>query len=169
MLTDQEERRTNMPKYKAKINGQNYTLKDGFTIAEEMNETLDSGNFIIETEGELDFESFDDITIFDDSETPSITEKKQLINDNMDEIAYFMPSVGLENNFNTFSRTKGLERVTCPNLTTTKCGSILLPGETVTRSGSDTVANVTKNSGVKNYQIYVAENFRNLIYNSITV
>lgn len=118
----QEERRTNMG-YKIKIRGTTYDLKDGFTIKEEFNETLDSGTVQFAIYGqELDKEPFDDVTIFH-SETNFITNKYLEVDSITDDIYSFADDLEDSDHFYTmslFSETKELERITLPSCSVTQ-------------------------------------------------
>lgn len=157
-----------MPKYKVKIdNNQSFTVKDGFTYEDNLNETLDSAKVVFETEEQVDVQSFDDITIYDDSQNPSIQEKNMLVDSGMDEIAYFEPIEAKRYELNIFSRTKWLERFTCPNLTTTKTKKII---STTTRRFSAQI-NVSSsiNIGQVNVLIPLDDNMSNVVYHSVVI
>ena len=103
--------------YQIKIGNKTYDLKDGFTIKEEFNETLDSAEVNFATYGEeLDVESFDRALI---SHTENkITEKTFNVDSLVDDIYCFNDQ--LENSdhlytMNLFSQTKELERITLPS------------------------------------------------------
>ena len=119
---DQEERRTKMA-YKLKVKNKIYDLKDGFTIKEELNETLDSATGIeFETfHEEFIGVPFDHATIYD---TENKIEEKHLLIDTYDDEVYSFEENAEENNHHyfvkLFSETKGLERITLPNLTVTQ-------------------------------------------------
>ena len=119
---DQEERRTDMG-YKIKIRGTTYDLKDGFTIKEEFNETLDSGTVQFAIYGqELDKEPFDDVTIFH-SEPNVITNKYLEVDSITDDIYSFADDLEDSDHFYTmslFSETKELERITLPSCSVTQ-------------------------------------------------
>ena len=111
--------------YKIKIDDRVYTIKDGFTIKEELNETLDSGVVQFEVSGnEFDKVPFDDVLIYDDDEnTPKMREKRMLIDNYDDEIYKFGSDYSNDKHRYTmtlFSQTKELERITLPNRTTTQ-------------------------------------------------
>lgn len=157
-----------MPKYKVRIdNNQSFTLKDGFTYEDNLNETLDSAKVVFETEGEANVESFDDITIYDDSQNPSIQEKNMLVDSGMDEIAYFEPVEAKKYELNIFSRTKWLERFTCPNLTTTKTKKII---STTTRRFSGQVnVGSSIDLGQSSVLIPLDDNMSNVVYHSTSI
>lgn len=138
-----------MAHYKARINGKDYPLKDGFIISQELNETLDSGtiNFSIVNYELTDLETFDEVKVFDDSENPIITVKKQLVNKATDDIIAFTPTEDREYTIDTFSKTKLLERITLPNLTTTK----ILEGANVKRRNYTHDVNPKRNDGSITY------------------
>lgn len=157
-----------MPKYKVRIdNNQSFTIKDGFTYEDNLNETLDSAKVVFETEGEVNVESFDDITIYDDSLEPSIQEKNMLVDTGIDEIAYFKPVEATKYELNIFSRTKWLERFTCPNLAITKSNSVVRR-ETVVLSGTVNVSG-SKDDGNKDVNIPLDTNITKITYNSISI
>lgn len=109
--------------YKLKVKDKIYDLKDGFTIKEELNETLDSATGIeFETfHEEFNGVPFDHAVIFDDEN--KITEKHFLIDTYDDEVYSFEANMEDNNHHyvvKLFSETKGLERVTLPNLTVTQ-------------------------------------------------
>ena len=109
--------------YKIKIRGTTYDLKDGFTIKEEFNETLDSGTVQFAIYGqELDKEPFDDVTIFH-SEPNVITNKYLEVDSITDDIYSFTDDLEDSDHLYTmslFSETKELERITLPSCSVTQ-------------------------------------------------
>lgn len=109
--------------YKLKVKDKIYDLKDGFTIKEELNETLDSATGIeFETfHEEFIGVPFDHATIYD---TENKIEEKHFLIDTYDDEVYSFENTIEENNHHyfvkLFSETKGLERITLPNLTVTQ-------------------------------------------------
>lgn len=156
-----------MPKYTIRINddsNQEYVIKDGFTYEDVLNETLDSAKIIFETLGEIDIESFDDITIFDDSLEPIMVNKEMLVDKGINEIAYYTPTQGIEYNIDTFSKTKWLERFTCPNLAITKVKKV----QTVNLTGQINVSGCKNDYGGKT-KIPLSEGQSDVVYNSISI
>ena len=108
--------------YKIKIDQNIFPIRDGFTIKEEMNETLDSG--VLEfnlNSNEFEKIPFDNCVIYDDED--KIEEKHLLIDNYSDEIFEFGNSVNNDKHKYTlslFSQTKELERITIENITTTQ-------------------------------------------------
>lgn len=159
-----------MPKYKIKLNddsNQTYTIKDGFTYEDFLNETLDSAKIVFETEGYADIESFDDIKIYDDTLGTTFTDKDMLVDQGFDEIAYFEPTEATRYEIDIFSRTKWLERFTCPSLSITK-NNVVSTDEDVVLSGIIEVEG-TKNQGQKVARIPLTFGMFNLRYNSLTI
>lgn len=109
--------------YKLKVKDKIYDLKDGFTIKEELNETLDSATGIeFETfHEEFIGVPFDHATIYD---TENKIEEKHFLIDTYDDEVYSFEENAEENNHHyfvkLFSETKGIERITLPNLTVTQ-------------------------------------------------
>lgn len=107
----------------AELDHKQIMIRDGFTINEELNETLDSGTFQFITSGKVEnIEPFDSIT-FESIIVPHFERKKQLIDSYTAQIDCF--GADLEHSdfsylVNIFSETKLLERITCPNLKNTK-------------------------------------------------
>lgn len=110
-------------KYYCFIDNKQVLIKDGFTIKEELNETLDSGTFeFVSIGGELPLEPFDSVT-FDSVEVPNFELKKQLLDTYFGEICNFNSTLAnsdYQYKVNIFSETKQLERITLPNLAITK-------------------------------------------------
>ena len=109
--------------YKIEIRNTTYDLKDGFTIKEEFNETLDSGTVQFATYGEeIDKEPFDDAIIFH-SESNIITNKHLEVDSITDDIYSFADNLEECDHFYTmslFSETKSLERITLPSCSVTQ-------------------------------------------------
>ena len=108
--------------YKAKIKNTVYDLKDGFTLKDELNETLDSGTIQFNTyNGETDCVSFDNVEIYD---TANKINKKYLEVDSYDDEVYsFGANFESDNHsyiMTLFSETKELERVPLPNCSVTQ-------------------------------------------------
>lgn len=110
--------------YKLKINNDKvYDIKDGFSIKEELNETLDSGIVQFTTyhsEG-LDAVSFDSAEIYE--EYDNISKKTLLVDSIDDEIFSFGSDINNCDHSYTvsiFSDTKTLERITLPNCSVTQ-------------------------------------------------
>ena len=110
--------------YKLKINNDKvYNIKDGFSIKEELNETLDSGIVQFTTyhsEG-LDAVSFDSAEIYE--EYDNISKKTLLVDSIDDEIFSFGSDINNCDHSYTvsiFSDTKILERITLPNCSVTQ-------------------------------------------------
>lgn len=118
----QEERRIKMA-YKLKVRNKIYDLRDGFTVKEELNETLDSAT-------KLEFKTyheefvgvpFDHVTIYDTNN--KISEKHMLVDTYDDEVYSFEEDLEESNHtysLKLISETKGLERITLPNLVVTQ-------------------------------------------------
>ena len=108
--------------YKIKINNVEYDLKDGFSIKEELNETLDSATVQFNTyNGEIDAVPFDNVEIYDDDD--KIEKKYFLVDTFDDEIYSFNSGFDADNHSYTmslFSETKELERITLPNCSVTQ-------------------------------------------------
>lgn len=108
--------------YKIKVNRVEYELKDGFSIKEELNETLDSATVQFNTyNGEIDAVPFDDVEIYDDEN--KIEKKYFLVDTTDDEIYSFGVNFETDNHNYTvalFSETKELERITLPNCSVTQ-------------------------------------------------
>lgn len=102
--------------YKIVLDGIDYLIKDGFIIKDELNETLDSGVVVFETNQTLNIDSFDSVLIKGDT----ISTKHQLIDNFIDNQTQFEPSERHEYTLNLFSETKALERITLPSLSITK-------------------------------------------------
>lgn len=109
--------------YKIKVRGTTYDLKDGFTIKEEFNETLDSATVQFTTYGEeLNKEPFDDVTIFH-TDSNVMSDKYFEVDSIVDDIYSFGDSLDNSDHQYTmslFSETKELERITCPSLSITQ-------------------------------------------------
>lgn len=108
--------------YKVKIDNKEIKIKDGFTITEEMNETLDSGTIQFVSEGgEQDIEPFDTVVF---EKINGFSRKKLLVDAYQSEIESFNNDDIKKSDFsyqvNLFSETKILERITLPNLAITK-------------------------------------------------
>lgn len=103
--------------YTCKISGQNIELRDGFTITEQMDETLDSGTIqFLSNNGSFDIEPFDTVEISNSTNTLRI---KLLVDTYDSEIEKFNSILENSDFFytcNLFSETKILERITLPNL-----------------------------------------------------
>lgn len=112
--------------YKVKIDNVEYDLKDGFTIKDELNETLDSAIVQFNTYGEeADFECFDYAEIYDIENR--IETKRFLVDSYDDEIHSFGENFETDDHAYTttfFSETKGLERITLPNYTVTQSNGL---------------------------------------------
>lgn len=109
--------------YKIKVNNKNiHDLKDGFSIKEEFNETLDSGTVQFNVYGqEIDDISFDDAEIYHTDN--KITKKTLLVDSYDDEIFSFGSNLSEDDHTYTmslFSETKILERITLPNCSVTQ-------------------------------------------------
>lgn len=109
--------------YKIKVKDKVYPIKDGFTIKEELNETLDSVDRLeFETfHEEFNGVPFDHVTIFDDNN--KISEKHFLVDTYDDEVYSFENDMESNNHhyvLKLFSETKGLERITMPCLSVTQ-------------------------------------------------
>lgn len=109
--------------YKIKVDNRNvYDLKDGFSVKEEFNETLDSGTVQFNVYGqEIDGVPFDDAEIYDTDN--KISKKTLLVDSYDDEILSFGNNFSEDNHTYTmslFSETKGLERITLPNCSVTQ-------------------------------------------------
>ena len=120
--TEVEERKIDMA-YKLKVNNKNvYNIKDGFSIKEEFNETLDSATVQFNVYGqEIDDVSFDDVEIYDTDN--KISKKKLLVDSYDDEIFSFGDDYTEDDHTYTmsfFSETKDLERITLPNCSVTQ-------------------------------------------------
>lgn len=108
--------------YKIKINNDVFPIRDGFTIKDEYNETLDSS--IVEFNiysGELNKVPFDKCVIFDDQNK---IQEKHLLVDNYDDTTIEFGQTPEQDKhkytLTSFSQTKELERITMPNRTTTQ-------------------------------------------------
>ena len=105
------------------VNGVTYQIKDGFTIKEELNETLDSGTIQFVTYGkEFDAEPFDyaNITF---QEGNNASSKRFLIDSTTDDIYCFGNTLATSDHLYTmtlFSETKDLERITLPSCSITQ-------------------------------------------------
>lgn len=127
--------------YQITIGNKTYDLKDGFTIKEEFNETLDSGTVQFVTYGEeLKCEPFDKATIFhtDNIITPKILEVDSIT----DDIYCFGDQLDDSDHLYTmtlFSETKDLERATMPSC------AISQPLD------NDTDAQITVRDAIENY------------------
>ena len=109
--------------YKLKVKDKIYDLKDGFTIKEELNETLDSAIGIEFDTFHEEFVGvpFDHAKIYDDEN--KIEEKHFLVDSYDDEVYSFEENMERNNHHyvcKLFSETKGLERITLPCLTITQ-------------------------------------------------
>lgn len=109
--------------YDCFIDNKEISVRDGFTINDEMNEKLDSGTLqFIHDGGEAPIDPFDTV-IFESNPELHTTRKKLLIDVFDSEIENFKDSLDNSDYFytlNIFSESKMLERITCPNLTITK-------------------------------------------------
>lgn len=112
-------------KYKCKIDNVETKIRDGFTIVEEMNETLDSGTIqFVSKNREKNIEPFDSVVFEEDT---NFSRKKLLVDAYQSEIEKFNNTDIKQSDFsylvNLFSETKILERITLPNLSITKRAS----------------------------------------------
>lgn len=109
--------------YRINIKNQVYDLKDGFTIKEEFNETLDSGTVQLYTYGqELNKEPFDKAIVFNSDENVMVARYFE-VDSIMDEIYSFGDTLEASDHFYTitlFSETKELERITLPSCSVTQ-------------------------------------------------
>lgn len=108
--------------YKLKVNDVIYDLKDGISIKEEFNETLDSATaqFVYYCT-DLDIVSFDYASIYDTDE--KIDDLHLLVDSYDDEVFSFGDSIDSDSHTYTmsfFSETKELERITLPNCSVTQ-------------------------------------------------
>lgn len=110
-------------KYYCYIDNRQVLIKDGFTIKDELNETLDSGTFeFASIGGELPIEPFDSI-YFESEVIPNFEPKRQLLDTYFGEIYNLNDTLANSDYYyqvNIFSETKQLERITLPNLAITK-------------------------------------------------
>lgn len=108
--------------YKAIINNNEYKLKTGFTLKDELNETLDSGLIIFNTYGEeIDAVPFDLVTV--EGYGGLIYDRLMLLDSYNDDIYAFNNSYDDCDHTYTmtlFSRTKDLERIALPNCSVTQ-------------------------------------------------
>lgn len=109
--------------YYTEIARQPVIIKDGFTIKEEMNETLDSGVIqFVSTITQTDVEQFDTLTV--EYDELGFERKKQLVDTFDTKVVEFNDldifESEVEFTITLFSETKMLERIDCPNLTITR-------------------------------------------------
>lgn len=116
------ERRTKMA-YQVKTKNRTYTLKDGFVLKDELNETLDSGVISFNVYGgEINAEPFDYAELSDNN-TRLVEDKMLLIDEINPEIYVYGPtynSCDYTYNVTLFSQTKELERIVLPNCSVTQ-------------------------------------------------
>ena len=99
----------------AKINGVTYVPEVGSVFEDEYNEKLDSGLIIIKDFSQHDFEPFDVVEISGGS-----LYGRRLLIDTVDEDKICFSPERYTYTITLFSETKGLERVTLPNLAITQ-------------------------------------------------
>lgn len=108
--------------YKLKIDETEYDLKDGFTIKEEFNETLDSATVQFATYGEeLSKEPFDYAVIY---HTDNLISNKYFEVDSITDDIYafgdYLDDSDHQYTMSLFSETKELERITLPSCSVTQ-------------------------------------------------
>lgn len=163
--------------YKIEIRNTTYDLKDGFTIKEEFNETLDSGTIQFATYGEeIDKEPFDDAIIFH-SESNIITNKHLEVDSITDDIYSFADNLEECDHFYTmslFSETKSLERITLPSCSVTQPldnSPKTTVWEVINRFCSEYLPKIKVRSGANDFEYVpcyeissdVQEKFRNVV------
>lgn len=109
--------------YKIKIDEQEYEIKDGFTIIDDFNETLDSATVQFVTYGcELDKEPFDRAELFH-TDANKMTKRYFDVDNITDDVYCYGSTFDEDDHFYTvslFSETKGLERITLPSMSITQ-------------------------------------------------
>ncbi len=96
--------------------GNYYALKEGYTIKEILDETLDSGMLSIPQESEILIEPLDIALIYNNTEIIN----KMLVGDYIEEIASFLPTIKYNYVINLISPTIALQNITMPNLAITQ-------------------------------------------------
>lgn len=107
-----------------KINGVSYTPENGQVFNEEYNEKLDSGVVILDDFSQVDFEPFDLVEVTGDT-----IYGRRFLADTVDEDQTSYSPERYTYTITYFSETKGLERITLPNLSITQS---MVAGETHT-------------------------------------
>lgn len=96
--------------------GTYYTLKEGYTLKEILDETLDSGMLAVPQTSEILVEPLDIALIYNDATIIN----KMLVGDFVENIASFLPTLKYNYILNLISPTIVLQNITLPNLAITQ-------------------------------------------------